>query len=129
METQKSNTVEKKNTIAKLRHCPISARKMRLVVDLIRGKQVENALQILKFNNKHASFDLEKLLLAAIANWQSKNEDLNLEEQELFIKKITVDGARIIKGIRPAPQGRAHKIRKRFCHVTVVLEHKNKLAN
>ena len=123
---EKRKNIRAKMAIAKLNNCGVSARKMRLVVDLVRGKQVEKALQILKFSSKHASFRLEKLLLSAISNWQAKNEDLNLEEQQLFIKKIAVDGAHMIKGIRPAPQGRAHRIRKRSCHVTVILEHDEK---
>lgn len=110
---------------AKLNNCPTSPRKMRLVADLVRGEKVERALQILKFNSKDASRRLEKLLLSAIANWQAKNEDTNLEEAELYIKEIRVDSAGMLKRLRPAPQGRAHRIRKRSNHVTMVLGSNN----
>ena len=106
---------------AKLNNCPTSPRKMRLVADLVRGEKVEHALNILKFNSKEASGRLEKLLLSAIANWQAKNEDASIEEAELFIKEIRVDSGSMLKRLRPAPQGRAHRIRKRSNHVTLVL--------
>ena len=106
---------------AKLNNCPTSPRKMRLVADLVRGEKVENALNILKFNSKEASGRLEKLLLSAIANWQSKNEDADIEQAELFVKEIRVDGGSMLKRLRPAPQGRAHRIRKRSNHVTLVV--------
>ncbi|SHI89606.1 large subunit ribosomal protein L22 [Arenibacter nanhaiticus] len=110
---------------AKLNNCPTSPRKMRLVADLVRGVQVEKALAILKFNSKEASRRIEKLLLSAIANWQAKNEDANIEEAELFVKEIRVDGGSMLKRLRPAPQGRAHRIRKRSNHVTLVLGSNN----
>ncbi len=116
---------KKQVAFAKLNNCPTSPRKMRLVADLVRGEGVEKALQVLKFNNKEASGRLEKLLLSAIANWQMKNEDASLEEAELFIKEIRVDGGSMLKRLRPAPQGRAHRIRKRSNHVTLVLGSKN----
>ena len=106
---------------AKLNNCPTSPRKMRLVADIIRGEDVEKALNILKFNAKEASSRLEKLLLSAIANWESKNEGSNIENSELYVKEITVDSGRMLKRIQPAPQGRAHRIRKRSNHVTIVL--------
>jgi len=106
---------------AKLNNCPTSPRKMRLVADLVRGEKVENALNILKFNPKEASGRLEKLLLSAIANWQSKNEEANIEEAELIVKEIRVDSGSMLKRLRPAPQGRAHRIRKRSNHVTLVV--------
>ena len=106
---------------AKLNNCPTSPRKMRLVADLVRGKDIEQALAILRFNTKEASRRLEKLLLSAIANWQAKNEDGDIEDAELFISEIRVDGGRMLKRLRPAPQGRAHRIRKRSNHVTLVL--------
>ncbi|MDT0650524.1 50S ribosomal protein L22 [Autumnicola edwardsiae] len=112
---------KKQVAFAKLNNCPTSPRKMRLVADLVRGEKVEKALQILKFSQKEASGRVEKLLLSAIANWQSKNEDANLEEAELFVKEIRVDGGSMLKRLRPAPQGRAHRIRKRSNHVTLVL--------
>ena len=110
---------------AKLNNCPTSPRKMRLVADLVRGEKVEKALNILKFSQKEASLRLEKLVLSAVANWQSKNEDLDVESASLFIKEIRVDGGSMLKRLRPAPQGRAHRIRKRSNHVTVVLGAKN----
>ena len=94
---------------------------MRIVADLVRGEKVEKALHILKFNSKDASRKLEKLLLSAIANWQAKNEDANIEEAELFVQEIRVDSGSMLKRLRPAPQGRAHRIRKRSNHVTLVL--------
>ena len=98
---------------------------MRSVADLLRGKEVGQALNILKFNPRHASKFLEKLLLSAISNWQSKNEDKSIESSDIFVNEIKVDGGRILKRLRPAPQGRAHRIRKRSNHVTVVLESNN----
>jgi large subunit ribosomal protein L22 len=112
---------KKEIAFAKLNNCPTSPRKMRLVADLVRGERVEKALNILKFNQKEASGKLEKLLLSAIANWQSKNEEANLEEAELIVKEIRVDGGSMLKRLRPAPQGRAHRIRKRSNHVTLVV--------
>ncbi|MFD2823106.1 50S ribosomal protein L22 [Lacinutrix iliipiscaria] len=112
---------KKEVAFAKLNNCPTSPRKMRLVADLVRGERVEKALNILKFNQKEASNRLEKLLLSAIANWQAKNEDASIEEAELFIKEIRVDGGSMLKRLRPAPQGRAHRIRKRSNHVTLVV--------
>ena len=112
----------KKNIVlAKLNNCPTSPRKMRLVADLVRGEKVERALNILKFSPKEASRRLETLLLSAIANWQAKNEDANMEEADLFVKEIRVDCGTMLKRLRPAPQGRAHRIRKRSNHVTLVL--------
>tara|TARA_A200000113_G_scaffold213113_1_gene215235 strand:+ start:1567 stop:1971 length:405 start_codon:yes stop_codon:yes gene_type:complete len=118
---------KKKLSIAKLRNCPISPRKMRLVADLLRGKEVGHALNILKFNPKHSAKYLEKLLLSAVSNWQFKNEDKSIENTNIFVNEIKVDGGRILKRLRPAPQGRAHRIRKRSNHVTVVLEANNEL--
>ena len=112
---------KKSLAIAKLNNCPTSPRKMRIVADLVRGKDVEQALYILKFNSKEASKRLEKLLLSAIANWQAKNEDASVEDADLFVQEIRVDGGSMLKRLRPAPQGRAHRIRKRSNHVTVVL--------
>ena len=127
MGVRKRNTAEalkearKKVAFAKLNNCPTSPRKMRLVADIIRGEDVEKALNILKFNSKEASLRLEKLLLSAIANWESKNEGSNIENSKLYVKEITVDSGRMLKRIQPAPQGRAHRIRKRSNHVTIVL--------
>jgi large subunit ribosomal protein L22 len=110
---------------AVLRNCPTSPRKMRLLADMIRGMEVNRALDVLKFSPKEASRGVEKLLLSAIANWQAKNEGVRLEESDLFIKEIFVDSGRILKRLRPAPQGRAHRIKKRSNHVTIRLASKN----
>ena len=116
---------KKQIAFAKLNNCPTSPRKMRLVADLVRGQKVERALHILRFSQKEAARRLEKLLLSAIANWQAKNEDASIEDADLFIKEIRVDGGSMLKRLRPAPQGRAHRIRKRSNHVTIVLGEKN----
>jgi len=108
--------------VARLNNVPTSPRKMRTIADLIRGEQVNKALSILKYQSKVGAPAIEKLLLSAIANWQSKNEDTRLEDADLFIKEIRVDGGRILKRLRPAPQGRAHRIRKRSNHVTLVVD-------
>lgn len=112
---------KKQIAFAKLNNCPTSPRKMRLVADLVRGEKVERALNILRFSPKEASRRLETLLLSAVANWQAKNEDADIEEAELFVKEIRVDSGSMLKRLRPAPQGRAHRIRKRSNHVTLVL--------
>ena len=112
--------------MAVLRNCPISPRKMRLVADLVRGQEVSHALDILKYSQQNASKDLEKLVLSAVSNWQNKNEGVRIEESNLFVSEIKVDQGRTLKRFRPAPQGRAHRIRKRSNHVTVVLESSNK---
>ena len=114
---------------AKLNNCPTSPRKMRLVADQIRGEKVERALAILKFSQKEASNRLEKLLLSAIANWQAKNEESDIEEADLFVKEIRVDSGSMLKRLRPAPQGRAHRIRKRSNHVTLVLGAQNNIQS
>lgn len=116
---------EKKNkAFAKLSNCPTSPRKMRLVADLVRNVEVNKALGILKFNSKEASGRLEKLLLSAIANWQQKNEGTRIEDSNLYVKEIFVDSGRQLKRLRPAPQGRGYRIRKRSNHVTLVLDSK-----
>ena len=118
---EKIKEAKKNVAFAKLNNCPTSPRKMRLVADSVRGKKVDSALTILKFSQKEASNKLEKLLMSAISNWQSKNEDSDVEQANLFIKEIRVDSAGMLKRLRPAPQGRAHRIRKRSNHVTLVL--------
>ena len=120
---------KKQIAFAKLNNCPTSPRKMRLVADLVRGVKAEKALAILRFNQKEASRRLETLLLSALANWQAKNEDLNLEDAELFVKEIRVDSGTMLKRLRPAPQGRAHRIRKRSNHVTLVLGSNNNIES
>jgi len=112
-------------SIAKLQNCPTSPRKMRLVVDLIRGVNVEKALFILKYTNKEAAIRVEKLLLSAIKNWESKNEDKRVEDSNLYVKEVSVGGGRQLKRLRPAPQGRGYRIRKRSNHVHLVVDSKN----
>tara|TARA_B100001287_G_scaffold255345_1_gene239382 strand:+ start:6191 stop:6598 length:408 start_codon:yes stop_codon:yes gene_type:complete len=110
---------------AKLNNCPTSPRKMRLVADLIRGMDADKALAQLKLNPKEASGRMEKLLLSALANWEVKNEDKRIDESNLYISEVKVDCGRMLKRIQPAPQGRAHRIRKRSNHVTIVVDSRN----
>ncbi len=112
---------------AVLRNCPTSPRKMRLVTDMIKGVEVNKALDMLKFSSKEASRKVEKLLLSAIANWQAKNEGARIEESDLYVKTAYVDQSRTLKRIQPAPQGRAHRIKKRSNHVTVVIDTRNQV--
>lgn len=115
---------KRQTAIAKLNDVPTSPRKMRLVVDTIRGEEVNHALDLLKFSKKEPSIKLEKLLLSAIANWQAKNQDNlgALDKGQVYVKTIMVDEGRTLKRIRPCPQGRAGRIRKRSNHVTVILD-------
>lgn len=128
MGARKHNTAqarkEANKTIyfAKLNNCPTSPRKMRLMADLIRGHGVEKSLNMLKFKPNEAAERLYKLILSAINNWQEKNEGVRMEDSNLYVKMVMVDSARQLKRIRPAPQGRAHRIRKRSNHVTVVVD-------
>lgn len=110
---------------AKLLNCPTSPRKMRLVVDLIRGEKVEKALYILKYTNKEAAIRVEKLLLSAIKNWEAGNDGKRVEDSELYVKEVSVGGGRQLKRLRPAPQGRGFRIRKRSNHVTLIVDSKN----
>jgi large subunit ribosomal protein L22 len=105
-----------------LHNAPTSPRKMRLIADLIRGERVNKALNILKYDAMHPSAKMEKLLLSAISAWEAKHTDVKLEEADLFVKEIYVGGGRILKRLRPAPQGRAHRVRKRSNHVTLVVD-------
>lgn len=107
---------------AKLSNVLTPPRKMRLVADLIRGERVSRALNTLKYEAKSGAAKVEKLLLSAISNWEAKNQDRKIEEADLFVKAIWVDGGRVLKRLRPAPQGRAYRIRKRSNHVTLVLD-------
>ncbi|MGY8950587.1 MAG: 50S ribosomal protein L22 [Flavobacteriales bacterium] len=115
---------EARKTIAfaKLNNCPTSPRKMRLIADLIRGMDADKALAQLKLNPKEASGRMEKLLLSALANWETKNEGQRMDESNLYVSEVKVDSARMTKRIQPAPQGRAHRIRKRSNHVTLVVD-------
>ncbi len=119
------NKAKKERFQAVLRECPTSPRKMRLVTDMVRGMAVNRALDVLKFSSKEASRRVEKLLLSAIANWQAKNEGVRLEESNLYVQEVFVDSGRMLKRLRPAPQGRGHRVRKRSNHVTVRLASKN----
>lgn len=128
MGVRKRNTAEalkeaRKNiAFAKLNNCPTSPRKMRLIADLIRGMDAEKALSELKHNPKEASIRMEKLLLSALANWEAKNDGKNMDESNLYVSEVKVDSGRMLKRIQPAPQGRAHRIRKRSNHVTIVVD-------
>ncbi len=114
---------------AKLRNVPTSPQKMRLVADMVRGRRVNDALNILRYDSKSGSKKIEQLLLSAIANWEQSNEAEKIEEANLFIKIIFVDEGRMLKRLRPAPQGRGHRIRKRSNHITIVLDSKNTVAS
>jgi large subunit ribosomal protein L22 len=124
--TSEHHKEEKKQVAsARLYNCPTSTRKMRLVADLIRGVEVNRALDVLRFNTKEPSKKLEKLLMSAIANWQKKNEEARIEKSNLFVKEIFVDQGRTLKRLRPAPQGRGYRVRKRSNHVTIILDSMN----
>jgi large subunit ribosomal protein L22 len=107
---------------ATLRNCPTSPRKMRLVTDMIKGMEVNRALDMLKFSSKEASRNVEKLLMSAISNWQTKNEGVRIEESNLFVKEAFVNQGRTLKRLQTAPQGRAYRLRKRSNHVTLILD-------
>lgn len=132
MGARKRNTAEKRKEAAKtryqavLKNVPTSPRKMRLVTDLISGMEVNKALSVLKFSPQEASRRVEKLLLSAIANWQAKNEGVRVEDSNLYVKEVMVDGGRALKRLQTAPQGRAYRVRKRSNHVTLVLDSKEK---
>jgi large subunit ribosomal protein L22 len=116
---------KKEKAFASLNNCPTSPRKMRLVTELIQGVEVKKALDILKYTQKEAAKRVEKLLLSAIANWQVKNEGVRIEDRNLFVKEVFVEQGRTLKRLRTAPQGRAHRIRKRSNHVTIILDSLN----
>jgi large subunit ribosomal protein L22 len=127
MGSRKHNSAEERKEankslyFAKLNNCPSSPRKMRLVAELVSGKNVETALNILQHTPNYAAEKLGKLLKSALANWQQKNEGVRMEDSNLFVKEVCVDGGRVLKRIQPAPQGRAHRIKKRSNHVTVIV--------
>ena len=114
--------LNKMEAVAKLNNYPTSPRKMRLLADLIRGMEVEKALGILQFNPKHPAVPLYKLLKSAINNWEQNNTTAKVEDAGLIVKTIMVDGGRVIKRMRPAPQGRGYRVRKRSNHVTLVVD-------
>ena len=119
---EKLKAEKKQKASAIMRSCPTSPRKMRLVADIIRGVEINKALGILRYSKKEASIRMEKLLKSAITNWETKNPEERLEDSTLCVKEIFVDGGRLLKRIQPAPQGRAHRIRKRSNHVTIVVD-------
>ena len=125
IKADKIKQARKNIAFAKLNNCPTSPRKMRLIADLIRGMDVERALSELKLNPKEASGRMEKLLLSALANWEAKNEGKRMDESDLFVSEVKVDSGRMLKRVQPAPQGRAHRIRKRSNHVTLVVDSRN----
>ncbi|HUS85639.1 MAG TPA: 50S ribosomal protein L22 [Bacteroidales bacterium] len=132
MGARKRNTANKrkeeklKTYQAMLRNCPTSPRKMRLVTDMIIGMDVNKALDTLKFSQKEASRNVEKLLMSAISNWQTKNEGVRIEESNLYVKEAFVNQGRTLKRLQTAPQGRAHRIRKRSNHVTLIIDSQNR---
>lgn len=125
LRAEKRKEENKSIAFAKLNNCSITPRKMRLVADLVRGVEVNKALNILQHDSKDASVSLGKLLRSAVANWEQKNEDKSIEEATLFVKSIEVGSAGMLKRIQAAPQGRAHRVRKRSNHVTIVVDAKN----
>ena len=122
IKAEEMKEARKKVAFAKLNNCPTSPRKMRLIADLIRGMDVDKALSELKLNPKEASTRMEKLLLSALANWETKNEGKSMDDNNLYISEVKVDSGRMLKRVQPAPQGRAHRIRKRSNHVTLVVD-------
>ena len=122
IKAEEMKKARKDVAFAKLNNCPASPRKMRLIADLIRGMDAEKALAELKLNPKEASTRMEKLLLSALANWESKNEGKRMDQEDLYVSEVKVDSGRMLKRIQPAPQGRAHRIRKRSNHVTLVVD-------
>ncbi|GAB3980775.1 50S ribosomal protein L22 [Spirosoma terrae] len=108
--------------VARLRDVPTSPRKMRLIADLIRGQRVSRALGLLKYQPQAGAAVLQKVLLSAVANWQQKNDGERIEDADLYVKTIFVDGGPMLKRLRPAPQGRGHRIRKRSNHITIVVD-------
>jgi len=130
MGARKRNSADRRKEAKKLsyqavlRNCPTSPRKMRLVTDMIKGMDVNKALDVLKFSSKEASRRVEKLLVSAISNWKMKNEGARIEDSNLYVKEAFVDAARMLKRLQTAPQGRAYRVRKRSNHVTLIIDSK-----
>lgn len=122
LRADKLKEEKKAISLAKLNNCPTSPRKMRLIADNIRGLEVFKAMAILENSSQVAARNMEKLLRSAMANWEAKNEGQRPEEAALYVKEVSVDGGRMLKRIQPAPQGRAHRIRKRSNHVTLIID-------
>lgn len=129
IRAEQMKEAKKATYVARLNDCPTSPRKMRLMADLIRGMNAEKAVAVLKISPKESSQPLMKLLLSAINNWQNKNDGQRMEDAALYIKTINVDSGRVLKRILPAPQGRAHRIRKGSNHVTLTLGSRTEEAN
>ena len=129
LRAEKIKEEKKRQYYAVLKGCPIAPRKLKLVADMIKGKEVNQALDMLRYSPKAASNDMEKLLLSAISNWQNKNEGVRIEDSLLIVSSVQVDKARTLKRIRPEAMGRAHLIRKRSAHVTLYLENLNEAKN
>lgn len=125
LAAEKRKEANKNLYVARLQDNPTSPRKMRIMADVIRGKDVDYALSVLKYSRREAAQKLLKLLKSAVANWQVKNEGVRLEDAQLYVKSVVVDGGRMLKRIRTAPQGRAHRVRKRSNHVTIVIDDRN----
>lgn len=122
LAAEKRKEQQKAVCMAKLTSNPTSPRKARLMADVIRGKNVDEALSILKYSAKEVSEKMYKLVLSAVANWQHKNENTNVDDANLYIKEVFVDGGTILKRLRTAPQGRAYRVRKRSNHITLVVD-------
>lgn len=125
IKAEESREAKKSTFMARLVDNPTSPRKARLMADLIRGMNVEKALNVLKFSNKESAVKIHKLLLSAISNWQQKNEGARIEDSNLYVKEIFVDGGRMLKRLRTAPQGRGYRVRKRSNHITLIIDSKN----
>ncbi|MBD5397220.1 50S ribosomal protein L22 [bacterium] len=121
IRAEKTKELKKTLYVAKLRNNPTSPRKTRYTADMIRGVDVEKALAILQYGHREAAPKIHKLLRSAIANWQNKNEGVRMEDAHLYVKEIFVDGGTQLKRLRPAPQGRGYRIRKRSNHITLIL--------
>lgn len=128
IRSEQNKEQKKTQYVARLNNVPTSPRKMRLVADLVRGMDADKALYVLQHTQKEAAKRMYKLLLSAIANWKEKNEGARLEENQLYVKEIAVDSGRMLKRIQPAPQGRAHRIRKRSNHVTLTIGNRSQVS-
>jgi large subunit ribosomal protein L22 len=129
LAAEKRKEANKNLYVARLQDNPTSPRKMRIMADVIRGKDVDYALSVLKYSKREAAQKLLKLLKSAVANWQVKNEGVRLEDAQLYVKSVVVDGGRMLKRLRTAPRGMGHRIRKRSNHVTIIIDDKNIVNN
>ena len=129
LAAEKRKEANKNLYVARLKDNPTSPRKMRIMADVIRGKDVDYALNVLKYSRREAAEKLLKLLKSAVANWQVKNEGVRIEDAQLYVKSVVVDGGRMLKRLRVAPRGMGHRIRKRSNHVTIIIDDKNIVNN